>query len=119
MPSRNEKPWLGVDEQLTKLVERGMSITDQSKAREVLDFSQCVNAGAVMVSGQRKTPKQLCAKVHYRRGPCCKKSTKSADGYSKPAIKKPSICYLGREKTTRTIGKTSNNSMTCVIGCYL
>ena len=37
MASRNEKPWLSVDEQLAQLAERGMSITDQSKAREVLE----------------------------------------------------------------------------------
>ena len=95
MPSRNEKPWLGVDEQLTKLVERGMSITDQSKAREVLDFSQCVNAGAVMVSGQRKTPKQLDAEALCRRGPCSADFTKTKTPSANPAPPSGGIWWTG------------------------
>jgi hypothetical protein len=34
MASRNEKPWLSVDDQLAQLVDRGMEISDPAKARD-------------------------------------------------------------------------------------
>lgn len=37
MASRNQKPWLGVDEQLDKLARRGMAISDLAKARDCLE----------------------------------------------------------------------------------
>ena len=37
MASRNEKPWLSVDDQLSKLVERGMLISNRAKAQDVLE----------------------------------------------------------------------------------
>ena len=37
MASRNEKPWLSVDDQLVQLVDRGMAISDSAKARDYLE----------------------------------------------------------------------------------
>ena len=37
MASRNEKPWLSVDDQLAQLVDRGMAISDPAKARDYLE----------------------------------------------------------------------------------